>query len=251
MANPRPGEAKSRRFTAKQRRELQKGEGLTDAQVLYLERALNNVAFELQRSPAVNDVRDKLADLHKHLAAADKACKKLVAAARPNAGAEARGHLGIAAGQVGWTRLKRALLDVLQADAAELGGRELGSTPDGFGATAQDVLLNDTIPPGADLIQLAAVVVAHALNAAPRRRRSASVAPPRAIEFIDEAIQRPTDDASRAAAERLRVSRSPSKPGKPSFSNVARIVFDAARGEEGVTPDRAIRAYLSQDREHH
>ncbi|CAD5366945.1 hypothetical protein RA210_U10579 [Rubrivivax sp. A210] len=203
------------RLNPAQRRDLKKLDGVTDQQLVFLERAARDMAFDLQRSASCNDTRDLLKELKKHTGAAAKLVARLEGAKRPSASAEALGHLNAAGARVGWQ----------------------------FHAEHAD---NVGYPVASKIVLLAFAIANEALDAAPKARRTPTVASWRAIESIAEALARPDDAASRAAAAALPVSRTLPKVARPSFLRVAQVMFEVATGQEGANPDRSIRQYLAR-----
>lgn len=200
-----------------QKRELMRVEGLTCDQVRALERAVHDVAFFLQRSAAANDVRSELQKLVTAMGVAARLLDRWRSAERPSPGVEAFGHLKTVGAALG--RAKSAL------DSAWQG-----------------------LPDAAELVRHLDEVARQTLADAPTKRRSRTRASPFAISAIRDALDKPTDDASRAAAARLPVSRSAPSNGAPSFMRVAEVVFEAATGDAASSPERSIRLYLEAAR---
>ena len=89
------------RLSDEHRQQLVHQDGLTPAQLMYLDRALTNVAAELQRSAALIDLRDELCAVHKAVSDAASRVQRWKRARPPLPGAEALGKLDMADAQMG------------------------------------------------------------------------------------------------------------------------------------------------------
>ena len=213
--------AKRFAFTAVQRRGLQQ-EGLTEDQLDRLRRALPNVADSLRPSAHIKDVRACLQRIAEPLEQAPKAFIACESGRFGPAGRETIGHLNM-------------------AKVAGLADPGDGTIPDRavFG----------------ELLKLISALRASAMQSARSQKRPGHPGASRAVEYIVEALLSPTDDASRAAAKKLQVSRSEPR-GRPSFVRVVGIAFEAAwatladEERQGVSSvpgvDRAIRAFQAK-----
>lgn len=206
---------RGKRFSVAQRQALRRLDGLTSPQLDALEKALRTVAFELEPSARLIDVRDELQALAKDLGAAARRVMRWERAKRPAPGCEALGHLNLAGAQLG-----RA------------------ARPDD--GTWPDYVV------GSEAIKLAAAIADAALAGGPRAKRVAAPASWRAIDAIYEALWRPEDDKSRAAAAALPVTRTEARRLGPSFRRVAQVAFQCATGNQRANPDRSIREYLAR-----
>jgi hypothetical protein len=173
------------------------------------------VKQDLTQLARAADVRDALSQLADGLAQASKQVTAWERMRRPDHGPEALGHLNRA--------------HQLLAAAA----------PDD-GTWPEQIV-------GSELIKLAAAIAEQALQLAPakgeQRRGHGDNAVPasaRAIEWIDEALKEPEDEASIAAAEKLPVGRTSRAHG--GFGNLAALIFETAMGNE-TNPSRSITAY--------
>lgn len=200
------------KFSEAQRRDLSRLEGLSQAQVLELERALPDIAHYLQPIAPASAVDAQLNRLAEKAAALNREALRMARSIRPDPGAEAFGRLQMAGAQVGWN----------------LSSMECGAT--GY-------------PVAADLIQLVADITAFALHKSPGVQRHAGNASIHAIDAIVTALHKPTDPASRAAAACIKVTCTEPSPKRPSFLRLARMVFEVAAGNPAASPERAIRKY--------
>ena len=223
--------ALSPRFSEEDRLALANLHGLTNSQLMWLERHLGVILDQLGPHDRMDDVRAELRALCTDLAKSRTRVNRWAAAVRPSPGAEALGHLNIAGAS-------------FERD---------GSRPDD--GTWPELIV------ASDLVLLLAEIAKKAVAVAPSSPRVSHRASPRAIETILERLNRPTDAASARAAAALKPRRAEtSKRTGPSFRGVADIVFAAAYralNAHGGNPDAkvptaatSIRAYLDQLPQH-
>lgn len=204
-------------FTAAQRRDLARQDGLTLDQITYLQRALRSIAYDLEPLAPAQDIADELNGLVHDIGAACNRVRSWEKAAQHSAKAVALGTLGMATASLNLERMPANI------------------EPSGHLVAVEHLMLLERV-----------VLTARGAARATKGRRAPGGC--RAVEAIVEAINRPTDPASVAAARAVPVARTEGPANKPSFRRLADTVFAAATSGKGSVAgaEWAIRKYLKR-----
>lgn len=184
------------------------GRGLTQGQIYWINHHFQLIVEDLRPPAGHADIRTELAKVARHLVELDGWCAQASKSTLRQAPKVALGHIGLVAAE--WRKTEAA-------------GNEADAIPD-----RMDIHV---------LVRSLREIVEKAKTHFPAKSKQPRHSGVRAVEWIEEAINRPDDEASLKAAKSFKLSLAPGS----AFLEVAEIIFEEAAGEAAPSAAYAIR----------